>query len=126
MTPPPDALLAQARLLCDDQHCDRAFWATRAATVLARQAMEAWLEAYWEVTDPAVGRLGSLRTRFLLLHAMMPPPAPAHAYATWSRLSEACHHYSHDLPPSPDDVRAWVEDAAAFAAALHEAARRRR
>lgn len=119
MTPP--VLLEHARHLCDDTRHDRAFWATSAAILLTRQAMEAWLDEYWAVTSPEVCRVHSTRARFMLLEARLPAPASARAYATWSRLSEACHHYSHDCPPSLQDVRTWIEDAAAFGAALLEA-----
>lgn len=122
----PATLLDYARLLCNDMTAGRAFWTTRAAVVLTRQAMEGWLDEYWEVTAQAVCRVGSTRARFLLLEGQVPPPTPARAYATWSRLSQACHHYADDLPPSPSDVRAWVEDVAAFAAALDAAVRRQR
>jgi hypothetical protein len=117
----PTALLDHARALCDDTRHDRAFWTTTAAILLTRQAMEAWLDEYWLVTAPEVCRVHSTRARFVLLQARVEPPVPARAYATWSRLSEACHHYSHDLPPSPEDVRTWIEEAAAFGTALRQA-----
>lgn len=114
----PVDLLDHARRLCGDTSWERAFWTTRAAAILTRQAMEAWLDDYWEATSPGVCRVHSTRARFLLLQARLPPPAPARAFAAWWRLSEACHHYSHEIPPSPQDVLSWVEEAEAFAAAL--------
>lgn len=114
----PEQLLEQARHLCDDTEWSRAFWATRAATILARQAMEAWLAEYWAATAPAVLAVQSARARFLLLHARLGPGAAAQAFAIWSRLSEACHHHPHELPPSRHDVLAWIQGADAFAQAL--------
>lgn len=111
----PEQLLEQARRLCDDTEWSRAFWATRAATILARQAMEAWLADYWAATSPA---------RFLLLHARLGQGAAAQAFAVWSRLSEACHHHPHELPPSRHDVLAWIQGADAIADALRADVRR--
>lgn len=86
--------------------------------------MEAWLADYRAATSPAVLALQSARARFLLLHARLGQGAAAQAFAVWSRLSEACHHHPHELPPSRHDVLAWIQGADAFADALRADVRR--
>ncbi len=121
-----ETLLSYARQLCDSREWQTGFWASRAAALLTRQAMERSLLEYWEATNASVAHVSSMRAAFLLLNAHVDPPAPAHAYAVWSRLSHACHYRPLDLPPSREEALGWIEDTQRFRDLLLQAHRRAR
>jgi hypothetical protein len=98
-------------------------WWARGAALLARQAIEAMLEEYWQMQSPPMAQ-ASLRAQFLALHVYVPDADLIRAgHVTWSLLSRACHYHPYDLAPTADEVQGWVTAADAFCAGLRDSAR---
>lgn len=118
------ALLDTCRFLLTHDDWMLSHWGARGAAHLARQAIEEILEHYWDMQAPAVAGT-SMRAMFLALHAFVDDAGGiADGYATWCRLSRACHHHPYDLAPTSAEVQQWVEAASRFCERLAAEGRR--
>jgi hypothetical protein len=79
----------------------------RAASYLARQALEQGLEEFWQLE---------------LLESSEPRPGlsccvcgAAHA---WNALSRACHHHPYELAPTEQELSNWIADVERVTVAL--------
>ncbi len=96
-------------------------WA-RAAAILARQSIEASMDQLWQLRSPGM-RHTSARCQLLCLGDFLHDPALAgRVSVTWSALSRACHVHVYELPPTVEELGAWMECAWELA----EAVRRQR
>lgn len=111
------ALLDTAEAVLDGTLPIAAGLRTRASTLLARQALEETLHAFWEARAPDVQRC-RVRTQIQCLAAFLDPAPVAAAAIAWTGLSEACHHHPYAVAPSAAEVRAWIGSVRAF---RHEA-----
>jgi hypothetical protein len=104
----PHALLAEARRLLDDTSTGTVSVWSRAAAMLARQALEETLRRYWLRTAPGVERL-SMRAQLSCLRAYLTAPALAADVAfAWHALSRATHHHPYELDPTRDELSSLI------------------
>ena len=111
--PPAAALLATAVSVLDGELRIGAGLRSRAAALLARQALERALAEFWERRAPGVERCRA-RTQIQCLAAWLDPEPVAAAATAWNRLSEACHHHPYDVAPTPAELRAWIASVRTF------------
>jgi len=97
----------------------------RARTVarLLRHALEAAVDAYWEVTRPGevTGR-GRRARQFRLLVATIDRRTAHDVYATWCMLSDAAKPHPYELAPTAGELRALQAAAERHVASLTRAA----
>src|SRR5262249_23469220 len=93
----PSALIGTARqLLGKPDPTTRGLW-PRSAALLARQSLEAALDALWRLRAPGVEEC-SMHAQLLALPSYLPKGgelAKRVAYA-WSGLSRATHHHAYE------------------------------
>ncbi|WP_326698310.1 hypothetical protein OG909_13835 [Streptomyces sp. NBC_01754] len=75
----------------------------RAAAMLLRLALEQSLGDFWHGVAPGMTR--TEKHRILCLEAYTNRGTARRWYLTWSALSGACHHRTHELPPSPAEIQ---------------------
>lgn len=82
-------------------------WA-RAATILARQALEGCLTQV--LSDRAPGsHAAKFDPQLVVLCEVFPDRALARrARYAWCALSSASHHQSYELPPTAEELRDWM------------------
>jgi len=72
----------------------------RAASLLARQALEAALARLWQLAAPGLERTTS-RCQLLCVGPMLnDPELGGRVGVAWNVLSDGCHHGVYALPPS--------------------------
>ena len=90
----------------------------RAAALLARQSIEASMDALWELRSPGM-RSTTLRCQLLCLGDFLHDPGLAGRVSlTWSGLSRACHLRVYELPPSLEELQSWLQCAWELAQAV--------
>jgi hypothetical protein len=108
MSMTPTELLAAARRLLDRPDAKTAAIWPRAAALLARQALEQGIDAYWRSKGMRLDALGT-RPQLICLQAYLPDrELAARANDAWSNLTRACHHHPYDLPASPAELQGWL------------------
>jgi len=107
------ALLDTAEALLDGTIRVAAGLQSRAAALLARQALEQALREFWQARAPDVHKC-RVRTQIQCLAAFLDPEPVAAAATAWNRLSEACHHHPYDVAPSAAELRSWIESVRVF------------
>lgn len=116
-----DQLLVACRVLLTRDDWALSHWWSRGAAHLARQAMEALLDEFWDMEVASMTRAPT-RAKFLALHVYVHDTSLVRdGYATWSRLSRACHHHPYDLAPTIGEVQGLVAAAGAFCDGLRAA-----
>jgi hypothetical protein len=82
---------------------------SRAAALLARQALEAALEDFWRLKGPGI-ETANMRSQLLCLPILLGDAALAGrvAYA-WSALTRACHHHPYELAPVTPELTRWLD-----------------
>jgi hypothetical protein len=76
--------------------------------LLARQALEDAVRAFWIRRAPGTER-ASGKARFVALRFYVDDPdLPRRAHQTWAALSDATHHHGYELAPTAVELRAWV------------------
>ena len=112
----PGELLDLARQVADRKDpATRGLW-PRAATLLARQALE---EAVWWL-DPRLQQATS-RATFLALPHLIEADVAHHAGLVHGRLSAACHHHSYELPPTAVELHGCFATVAELIVAVDTA-----
>lgn len=82
---------------------------SRAAALLARQALEAELDQLWAGTRPGIEQ-ASTRCQLLCLPAFLPDRRLAgRAAHAWAALTRACHHHPYELPPTAEELDGWLD-----------------
>lgn len=88
-----------------------ALW-TRAAVLLARQALEVELRTYWSCVEQGMED-APMRAQLLALGTSLGDTATAgRAHAVWAALSRAGHHHPYELLPTREELLAWCADVA--------------
>ena len=104
----PIEALAMAQQLLDRFDATTAGLWPRAAALLARQALEQSLDAYWQSKGLPLQACGT-RPQLLCLSEYLGDAALAgRAHHAWASLSEACHHRGYELAPSHGELKAWL------------------
>lgn len=123
MTPMTVAdLLAEARLMLDDPRRSTVSAWPRAATLLARQAVETELAAYWAIRAPGVERL-NMRAQLGCARAYLSPYLSGELAYTWHGLSRATHHHPYELDPTRDELASLLRAAQRLVIELERVAR---
>ena len=89
----------------------------RAAALLARQALENGLGAFWRARAPSVEGV-STRAQLLCLRHYADEEVAERASYAWHALSRACHHHVYELAPTGEELRNWIDDVQAVVGAL--------
>lgn len=83
-------------------------WAPRAATILARQALEQAMTEVLRARAPG-SHVAPFTVRLLLLAEVLGDrDLAAAASYTWSALSAASHQQGYELPPTHHELRRWL------------------
>ena len=102
----PGQVLDAARQLVDRSTPSLAGLWPRAAALLARQALEAGLDAHWAARAPGI-EAASARAQLACLPDYLPDRDLAAEVAyTWAVLSAACHHHAYELGPTETELNA--------------------
>jgi hypothetical protein len=104
----PAAVVTAARGLLRRRDPKTAGIWPRGAALLARQALEEALDAWWRRRAPGLEQC-STRAQLLCLpdYLRRSDLAEQIAYA-WSGLSRACHHHAYELPPTAAELESWI------------------
>ena len=87
----------------------------RAASLLARQALELGLEQLYRVVAPGLEDT-SMRCQLLCAGTMLNDRRlGGRVAATWNVLSDGCHHRAYELPPTSSELNAALETVWALA-----------
>ncbi len=113
-----DELLAMARVVLDSRPIVGAW--TRAAALLARQALEEALGDLWRRLAPGVEE-APFRAQLICLRGSVDErELAARAEYLWWALSRACHHHPYELDPTADEVAGWTDEVATVVARLRD------
>lgn len=95
----PDELVAAARdLIARPDAATDGVW-PRTAALLARQALEEWVDEVWARRPETAGLVEcTMRTQLTCLPAYIEPGLAARAAYVWAALSRACHHHPTSWP----------------------------
>jgi hypothetical protein len=105
----PTETLAMAQQLLDRADATTAGLWPRAAALLARQALEQGLDAYWREKGLPLHGCGT-RPQLICLGEYIGNAALAgRAHHTWAALSEACHHHPYELAPGQGELATWID-----------------
>lgn len=116
--PDPVPTLRDARIVLDEPGALVSMGWARAVVLLARQALEDAVTAFWMHRAPGTER-ASGKARLVALRFYVDDPAVArHAHQTWAALSDAAHHRGYELAPTVGELRAWVDGVAEVIDAL--------
>lgn len=111
----PDELLAEARRLLEvDPDIAEGSLRLRAATILARQALEGRLD---DLLRTRVDDLDGVKfdAKLLVLPAVMgEPELAAETRYVWAALSSASHLHAYELPPTVDELAGWLDSVRRF------------
>ena len=109
---PHELLNAAQRLLDRPDARTAAIW-PRAAALLARQALEQGLDAYWHSKGLKLADLGT-RPQLICLAGYLPGPDIAgRASHAWSSLTQACHHHPYELATGHVELKALLSEVGA-------------
>jgi hypothetical protein len=114
----PHALTSAARdLMRIDADAPAGLWA-RAASLLARQALELALRRMGEIIAPGLEET-SMRCQLLCAGTLLNDrELGGRTAAAWSILSDGCHHRTYALPPTAVELNSAFETVWALADAL--------
>jgi hypothetical protein len=100
-------VLAMARdLLRKPESSTAGLW-PRAAALLARQALEMALDAFWKKNGPGL-ELCSTYSQLICLRQYWPDEdAAGQIHMAWVGLSRACHHHPYELAPTAGELERW-------------------
>lgn len=110
---PTELLEAARRLVEQPIDLTDGLWG-RAATFLARQALEQRLSDILAVRAPG-SQEAPFDARLLVLGEVLGNrELAAQARYTWAALSQASHHHSYELPPTSKELGDWIEAVERF------------
>lgn len=81
----------------------------RTAALLARSALEEWLDEQSASWAPANYPYPSTRSKLVVLETLGDRAKGAQARSLWEELSRTVHHHAYELQPSVAEVRHLVE-----------------
>jgi hypothetical protein len=101
----PAAVLELARAVLDGRYAVPKRQRARMAALLARQALEATVDA---LCGPTMRR-ASMRSRLTYLRIIVDQQRADRAGVAWAGLSQACHHHSYELTPTTAEVEYLID-----------------
>ncbi len=111
----PAQLLKAAEQLLERPDAKTAGAWPRAAALLARQALEQSLDAYWKLKGLPLERLPTGPQLICLSAYLADESLGERVRHAWGALSDACHHHPYEFAPSAGELRGWIETVSAFA-----------
>jgi hypothetical protein len=79
--------------------------AARTAALLARCALEDWLDEQSSTWSPPGGYRPTTNSKLVVLGALHGVELGEHTKRLWHGLSRACHHHAYELQPSSAEIR---------------------
>lgn len=106
-------ILREARLLLQSPPTHEVGLWERAAVLLARQAIEAALERFWEHHSADLKYPAPKRTQLVCLTGFMGGDSrtAGDVNQLWNTLSRACHYDDFALTPTASEILAWLDRA---------------
>ena len=117
----PAELLAAAQRLLDRPDAKAAGIWPRAAALLARQALEQGLDAYWRGKGLKLAMVATKPQLICLQDYLQDADVAGRASHAWAALTQACHHHPYELPPSHSELDGWLTSVAAALKAMEAA-----
>ena len=116
--PPPDPseLLALARGLLSRSLPETAGLWPRASALLARQALEAAVDRYWDARNLGLSGCPTQPQLICLSRYLDDADLAGRIHQTWSALSDACHHHAYELAPTAEELAVLLEAVEEFVA----------
>ncbi len=115
----PGELLASARDLIGRPGAAAAGVWPRTAALLARQALEAAVDAQWAASSETAGLVRATQRSQLICLPCYADPAVARQLAfTYAALSGACHFHPYELAPTAAELSRWITDVETLLAQL--------
>lgn len=107
--PSPVPSLRAARVILDRPDALASPGWARSVALLARQALEDAVDAFWARCSPGMQQ-ATWKSRFVALRFYVDDPALARqAHHVWVTLSNASHHHGYDLAPTAGELRTWLD-----------------
>lgn len=106
--------LATARGLLEKPDAKTAGIWSRAGALLARQALEETLDAFWRNKGLRLDTLSTRAQLICLPRYLDDGRLAADVSHAWAALTRACHHHPYELPPTAGELRTCVEVAERF------------
>ena len=103
----PTETLAVAQQLLERPDARTAGLWPRAAALLARQALEETLDAFWRSRNLPLGGVPTRSQLICLGHYL----EDEHA---WNSLNRACHHHAYEVAPTAEELSGWIGTVSAF------------
>ncbi len=116
--PRPGDSLRAARVILDRPEALASPGWARSVALLARQALEDAVDAFWARHAPGMQR-ATRKSRFVALRFYIDDPDLArHAHHVWATLSDAAHYHGYDLAPTAGELRTWLHTVSDLVARL--------
>ncbi len=107
----PAELLASARDLIDRPDATTVGVWPRTAALLARQALEAAVDAQWATTSETAGmERATMRSQLACLPSYADDSVARQLAFTYAALSSACHFHPYELAPTATELSRWITD----------------
>jgi hypothetical protein len=106
--------LATARRLLERPDAKTAGIWSRAGALLARQALEETLDAFWRGKGLRLEALSTRAQLICLPRYLDDERLAADVGHAWAALTQACHHHPYELPRTAGELRTWLEVAERF------------
>ena len=103
----PDVVTAARNLIERTDPATAGLW-PRATALLARQALEAALDDFWNVRAPGMEHCSMKAQLLCLPHYLGDEPLAERASYAWAGLSRACHQHPYELPPTSVELLGWL------------------
>lgn len=116
MSTPADLLVTARQLLGRASPETAGLW-PRAGALLARQALEMSVDAYWAARKIPLASCPTLQQLICLRQYLADAELAGRVHHAWNALSRACHHHPYELPPSAGELEGWLEAVERWVAA---------
>ncbi len=114
MSDPGAALRLARELLSRGDPSTAGLW-PRAAALLARQALEEAVDAYWQARRVPLDSLPTSTQLICMRMTAADAALPARLHEAWGALSRACHHHPYELAPTAGELVGWIDVVEEFA-----------
>lgn len=120
----PSQLLAAARDLIERPGATAAGVWPRTAALLARQALEAAVDAQWAAASETAGLdRAAMRSQLICLPSYADEAVARQIAFTYAALSGACHFHPYELAPTATELSRWINDVETLLTRLTQAGR---
>jgi hypothetical protein len=117
----PAELLAAAReLIIRPDTATAGVW-PRTSALLARQALEEAVDAWWAAVPGTRGlQQASMRSQLICLPFYLDAALARQVAYTWAVLSNACHYHPYELAPTSAELGGWIDDVATLVSRIED------